>query len=368
MSRLHDLCDEQGQSPWLDNLKRGWLLGGELAGWVDRAVRGITSNPTIFAKAIAEGSDYDVQFSALIRQGYSVEDAYWEMVIADIKDALAVLRNVHERSGGTDGLVSIEVAPGLAYDTSGTVAAAADLWARVNQPNLLVKIPGTAEGLAAVEQSLRAGISVNITLLFGVERYGQVIDAFMSGLEGRVADGHDVSRVTSVASFFVSRVDTEVDKRLEAVGGAEAQALQGRAAVANAKLAYELFQQRFSSDRWKALAAAGAQVQRPLWASTSVKNPDYPDTLYVDELVGPQTVNTMPESTLEAFEDHGTVARTIDVGLADARGVVEQLAAVGIDLADVTATLETEGVKAFAKSFDDLLETLAAKAKALAAA
>ncbi len=365
MTRLHELHQDHGQSPWLDNLKRGWLTSGELARWIERGVRGVTSNPTIFAKAIAAGDDYDDQFGDLASGGASVEASYWEMVKRDIEDALALLRPVYDASGGEDGYVSVEVDPGLARDPEGTYAAARELWGAIDEPNMYVKIPGTAEGLEAVRRSIAEGRSINVTLLFGIERYGEVIDAYVDGLEALVAAGGNPSRVSSVASFFVSRVDTLVDRRLTETGTDAALALRGKAAVANAKLAYALFVERFAGARWDALAARGARVQRPLWASTSMKDESRPDTLYVDELIGPGTVNTMPDATLEAFEDHGTLARTVDTDLDDARQVVAALAEVGIDLEEVAATLEDEGVASFSKSFDELLDSLATKAEAL---
>jgi len=365
MTKLQDLYGIQGQSPWLDNLRRGWLTSGELRRWVERGVRGVTSNPTIFAKAISGAADYDEQFGSLVRDGVSVEQSYWELVKSDIEDALAVLRPVYDGCNGNDGFVSIEVAPQLARDTKGTVESARELWRAIDEPNLFVKIPGTAEGLPAIKQCLSEGININITLLFGLDRYGEVIDAFFTGLEELDRRGGDISTVSSVASFFVSRVDTEVDRRLESIGTPEALALRGKAAVANAKLAYALFQERFATDRWKTLEAKGAAVQRPLWASTSTKNPAYPDTLYVDELVGPQTVNTMPDQTLDDFEDHGRLERTVDQGVNEARGVFADLAGVGVDMADVTHTLEEEGVAAFSKSFDELITSLETKADQL---
>ena len=376
MTRLHDLYDREGQSPWLDDMHREWLTGGHLKDLVDRGVRGVTSNPTIFAKAIEATDVYDEQFRSLMRS-MSVDDAYWEMVIADIHDALDVLAPVHESSGGADGFVSLEVAPALARDTAGSIAAARALHERIDRPNLLVKIPGTAEGVPAIRQLLSEGRSVNVTLIFSLARYDDVMEAYLSGLEAYAAGGAaDLSKVHSVASFFVSRVDTEVDRRLDALaaGGAaaadgtadpEVLALRGRAAVAQAQIAYEHFTTAFSGPRWEALAAKGARVQRPLWASTSTKNPSYPDLLYVDSLVGPDTVNTMPEQTLEAFVDHGTIARTVDADLAGAHQALEDLARVGIDMADVGATLEDQGVSSFAKSFDELLQSLTDKANAL---
>ena len=365
MGKLHELYDSQGQSPWLDNLKRGWLTSGELKRWVERGVRGVTSNPTIFAKAISGAADYDEQFSSLVHQGASVEQSYWELVKADIEDALAILRPTYEGCNGNDGFVSIEVAPELARDTAGTVASARELWQAIDEPNLFVKIPGTAEGVPAIQQCLSEGININITLLFGIDRYGEVIDAFFSGLEELDRKGGDLTTVSSVASFFVSRVDTEVDRRLETIATSEALALRGKAAVANAKLAYKLFQERFATDRWKALAAKGAAVQRPLWASTSTKNPDYSDTLYIDNLLGPETVNTMPDQTLDDFEDHGRLERTVDQGLDEARAVFADLAAIDVDMGDVTRTLEEEGVASFSKSFDELITSLETKADQL---
>jgi transaldolase len=365
MGKLNDLYDQQGQSPWLDNLKRGWITSGELKKWIDRGVRGITSNPTIFAKAISGAADYDAQFGELVKQGATVEESYWELVKQDIEDALALLRSFYDETNGHDGFVSVEVAPELARNTDGTIESARGLWSQIDEPNLLVKIPGTAEGLPAITKCLSEGININVTLLFGLDRYGEVIDAYMQGLEDRLASGGDISTIDSVASFFVSRVDTEIDRRLDAIGTPEATALKGKAAVANAQLAYGLFLDRCNSDRWKALAAKGAEVQRPLWASTSTKNPDYPATLYVDELIGPDTVNTMPEQTLEDFEEKGTVARTVDADLDGAKAIMERLAGVGVDMGDVTKTLEEEGVASFSKSFDELITSLETKADQL---
>jgi transaldolase len=362
MTKLQELYAQYGQSPWLDNLKRGWITGGELQRWVDRGVRGITSNPSIFAKAIEGAHEYDDQFRSLVTGGATIEDSYWKMVVDDIEDALRILRPVYDESDGTDGFVSIEVSPALARNTTQTTKEAVALWERIDEPNLLVKIPGTAEGLPAIRACLADGININITLLFSLRRYEEVIESYFEALEGRVKTDEPVDRIASVASFFVSRVDTEVDRRLDAIGSPEALALKGKAAVANAQLAYELFQKRFSGPRWEALRAAGAHVQKPLWASTSVKDPSYPDTLYVDNLIGPDTVNTMPEKTLDDFEDHGTLARTVDADFDGARRVLEQLKAVGIDLDDVTRQLEDEGVAAFTKSYDELITSLESKA------
>ena len=361
MGRLHDLHSEAGQSPWLDNLKRDWITSGEIERWVERGVRGITSNPTIFQKAIAAGTAYDEQFGDLVSGGTSTEDAYWDLVTQDIRSALAILRPVFDSSGGEDGYVSVEVDPGLARDEAGTAAAARHLNQLIAEPNLYVKIPATAEGVPAIGQMIAESRSINVTLIFSLDRYADVIEAYLSGLER--AEG-DLSSISSVASFFISRVDTEIDRRLEQVGTEEALALRGKGAVAQGQLAYELFRERFSGPRWEALAARGARYQRPLWASTSTKNPAYPDTLYVDQLIGPDTVNTLPEATLEAFEDHGTIARTIDADPAAAHDVWNRIGAL-IDLDDVGRTLEEEGVSSFSKSFDELLGVLGDKAEAL---
>jgi len=363
MGLLHDLHEHGGQSPWLDNLRRGYLRSGELQAYVDRGVRGITSNPSIFQKAIADSDDYDDQLAELLRGGSTVEDAYWRMVTDDIAEAVAVLRPVHDASDGVDGYVSVEVDPGLARDTEGTIAAARHLHEVLDQPNVLVKIPATEEGVPAIRTMVAEGRSINVTLIFSIDRYAEVMEAHLAGLEVLAASGvEDLSRVASVASFFISRVDTAIDERLTAIGTDEALALRGKAAVAQAQLAYQRFLEVFSGPRWEALAAKGARVQRPLWASTSTKNPDYPDTLYVDSLIGPDTVNTMPEATLDAFEDHGTVARTVDADPAAAQAVLDAVAAVGVDLDEVARTLEAEGVAAFEKSFGDLLDTLGTKA------
>jgi len=360
MGKLQALHDDQDQSPWLDNLKRGWIQDGELERWVERGVRGITSNPTIFQKAIEGGTEYDADFRDLIGRGESVTECYWDLVTNDIGKALQILRPVYDASDGVDGYVSVEVAPQLAHDTEGTIESARHLSNLIDQPNLYVKIPGTAEGLPAIQAMIAEKRSINVTLLFSLSRYAEVIEAYLAGLEA--AEG-DLSRVASVASFFVSRVDTEVDRRLEAIGTDEALALKSKAAVANAQLAYELFLERFQGPRWDALAARGAKVQRPLWASTSTKDPSLPDTLYVDTLIGPNTVNTMPDATLTAFDDHGTLARTVDADFDGARATLAALAAVGVDLDDVTNQLEAEGVASFSKSFDELLGSLETKAQ-----
>jgi len=380
MTTLHDLYEQQGQSPWIDNIRRDALRDATLADLVYKGIRGVTSNPTIFAKAIESGQDYDEQFEDLLAS-HSVEEAYWEMTITDIVDALGVLRPVYDASRGTDGFVSIEVAPALAYDTEATIEAARRLHELIARPNLYVKIPGTAEGLPAIRAMIAEGRNINITLLFSVERYLEVIEAYLGGLEDLVESRtEDLSAVHSVASFFVSRVDTEVDRRLEqlvdrgdddqGVDGkdrpqSEALAMRGKAAVAQARTAYELFKSRFSGPRWNALAAKGARVQRPLWASTSTKDPAYPDLAYVDTLIGPDTVNTMPDQTVEAFLDHGTVSRTVDADPDEARSVLDRLSELGVDMADVALTLEAQGVASFTKSFEEVMQVLTDKAQAL---
>ncbi|MDE0581143.1 MAG: transaldolase [bacterium] len=362
MSSLHDLYRDYGQSPWLDNLRREWILNGELSRWVERGVRGLTSNPSIFQKAMTSGDEYDEQFSRLLAEGMSVADAYWELVLTDISGALDALAPVHEESDGIDGFVSVEVDPKLARDTDSTLAAARALNQRVDRSNLYVKIPGTAEGLPAIQAMTAEGRSVNVTLLFSLSRYANVIEAYLCGLEE--CEG-DLSTVSGVASFFISRTDTEVDRRLEAIGTPEALALRGQTAVAQGQVAYQIFNQKFSGPRWEALTARGARVQRPLWASTSTKNPAYPDTLYVDQLIGPDTVNTLPDATLEAFLDHGELARTVDADPASAQAVLDRVTDVGVDLKAVANRLEDEGVSAFVKSFDDLIESLTATADRL---
>ena len=373
MTRLQDLYERGGQSPWLDNLKRSYLTSGRLAELVSSGVRGLTSNPTIMAKAIAASQDYDEEFSEALAAGQSVEEAYWDLVISDVSGALGVLRGVHDQSRGSDGFVSIEVSPLLAHDTDPTIESARQLHERIDQPNLLVKIPATREGLGAIEALIAEGRSINVTLIFSLERYREVIEAYLSGLEKFVRAGGDPSKVASVASFFVSRVDTEVDRRLEHIAKEQAGSptatlaldMRGKAAVAQARLAYRVYLELFAGPRWDALERAGARPQRPLWASTSTKNPAYPDLLYVDTLVAHNTVNTMPEETLEHYLDHGRVEPVNEADLDAAEATFERLAECGIDIADVAAVLETEGVDAFAASFDDLLDKLHEKAEAM---
>ena len=358
MSRLHALFNQQGQSPWLDNLRRSWVASGELQDWVDRGVRGITSNPSIFEKAMTGTDAYDEQLRELKASGASIEESYWALVVSDIEGALGVLRPLYEASDGVDGFVSVEVDPTLAPDTEGTITAARALHQRIDQPNVYIKIPATQAGIPAIEQMIAEGRSVNVTLIFSLSRYQAVMEAYLSGLERCPGD---LSAVSSVASFFISRTETEVDNRLDALGTPEASALKGQGAVAQGQAAYHLFLETFTGPRWEALVARGAKVQRPLWASTSTKNPDYSDTLYVDALIGPDTVNTLPDNTLAAFADHGTVARTVDADPAQAHQVLASLEALGVSMEDVSQVLEDEGVAAFVKSFDDLLANLAEK-------
>ena len=368
MTRLHDLYEIGGQSPWLDNLRRDWLEDGQLAELVSMGVRGITSNPTIFANAISGQATYDTQFKELMKD-HTVDSAYWELAITDILNGLELLRPTYENSDGEDGYVSLEVSPALAHDTESTVRDARELHTRIAKPNLLVKVPATKEGVPAINTMISEGRNINVTLIFGIDRYDEVIEAYISGLEALVKAGRseELPHVASVASFFVSRVDTEVDRRLETLAGGESGdpgilALRGKAAVAQAQVAYQHFHSAFHTDRWKALDALGARVQRPLWASTSTKNPAYPDLLYVDSLIGPSTVNTMPDGTLKAYEDHGTLSRTVDVDPEAAVNTLAKLAEVGIDMEDVEQTLEDEGVHSFSKSFDELLQSLTDKA------
>ena len=365
-NRLSSLFDDQGQSPWLDNLRRGWITSGELDQWVATGIRGLTSNPAIFQKAIEGSADYDKQFGQLIADGVSVDEAYWDLVTSDIRGALQALRPVYDASDGRDGFVSVEVDPTLARDSAETTTAARALHDRLDAPNLMVKIPGTREGLPSIRTMISEGKSINVTLIFSVSRYEEVIAAYIAGLEDALAAGHDdLSRVASVASFFISRTDTEVDRRLEEIGTDVALSLRGRTAVAQAQIAYQIFREAFDGPRWQVLADKGAQLQRPLWASTSTKNPNYSETLYVDELIGPNTVNTMPDNTIDAFMKKGTVARTVDVNPGEAQEVLAAVSALGIDLDDVAAVLEQEGVASFVKSFDELITSLSAKAHSL---
>ncbi len=352
-----------GVAVWLDDISRDRLRTGNLAELTrTHHVVGVTSNPTIFQKAIGSGSAYDEQLHDLAVRAVDVGEAARAVTAADVRAACDVLRGAYESSGGVDGRVSLEVDPRLAHETERTIAEARALWWLVDRPNLFIKIPATLAGLPAITQALSEGISVNVTLIFGLDRYEAVMDAFMSGVEGALAAGRDVTGLASVASFFVSRVDSEVDSRLEKIGSEEAKALKAKAAIANARLAFERYEWAFATLRWEALAAAGAKPQRPLWASTSTKDPSLPDTLYVTELVTAGVVNTMPESTLKAFADHGVVAGdTVRTRYDDAKEVMARLAAVGVDMDDVVAVLETEGVRKFEDSWNALLNTIAAQ-------
>ena len=354
---------EAGVSIWLDDLSRLRINSGNLGDLItDRHVVGVTSNPTIFSQALVHAEDYAEQVSQLAARGASVDEAVREITVTDVQLACDVFSRTWETTGGVDGRVSLEVDPRLAHDTEATVAQARELWKLVDRPNLMIKIPATAEGLPAITGTLAGGISVNVTLVFSVQRYREVMAAFFAGLEQARDNGHDLRAIASVASFFVSRVDTEVDKRLEAIGTERALTLRGQAAVANARLAYAAYQQDFATERWARLEAAGARPQRPLWASTGVKNPAYPDTKYVTELIAPGVVNTMPEKTLLALADHGEVPADQVSGTAEqAQRTFDGLAEVGIDLDDVFVVLEREGVEKFDASWVELGETVAAQ-------
>jgi len=355
-----------GVAVWLDDISRERLSTGNLEKLMrDLHVRGVTSNPTIFAKAISSGSGYQEQIADLAVRGVAVDEAARSITTYDIRWACDVLRPVYDQTKGVDGRVSIEVDPRIARDTAKTIAEARALWWLVDRPNLFIKIPATVEGLPAITQCLSEGISINVTLIFGLQRYVEVIDAFMAGLEN--AAGRDVSEIASVASFFVSRVDTEVDGRLDKLGTPEAEALRGKAALANARLAYQLYEEKLATPRWSALSARGARVQRPLWASTSVKDPAFADTMYVVELVAPDTVNTMPEATMHATQAHGTLrGDTIHGTYGESRRVFEQLESLGIAYDDVVTVLENQGVQKFEASWNELLETIKTEMSAAA--
>ena len=355
-----------GVSIWLDDLSRGRLASGGLQELIDtRNVVGVTTNPTIFATALAKGEAYDEQVAELAKAGTAVNEAVFEITTHDVATACDTFRPVYDATNGQDGRVSIEVEPGLAHDAAGTFAEAKLLWAKVDRPNVMIKIPATLEGLEAITEATAIGISVNVTLIFSLDRHRAVIHAYLDGLERAKAAGIDLSTIRSVASFFVSRVDTEVDKRLEAIGTPEALALKSKAGIANARLAYQVFEQEFATDRAKVLLAAGANVQRPLWASTGVKDPNLPDTLYVTELAVPNTVNTMPEKTMQATFDHGVIEGDRVTGeYASAQAELDALAAVGISYDDVTALLEKDGVDKFIVSWNELLDTVTAALEA----
>ncbi|HVT22944.1 MAG TPA: transaldolase [Mycobacteriales bacterium] len=366
---LKQLSDA-GVAIWLDDLSRERLVGGGLARLVrDMHVVGITTNPTIFQKAISGSEIYDAQVRDLAARGVDVNEALRMVTAYDVREACDVLRPTYDASDGVDGRVSIEVGPALAHDTEGTIAEARALWWLVDRPNLFIKIPATKAGLPAIAQMLSEGISVNVTLIFSLQRYAEVIDAFLDGLERARVAGHDLSGLGSVASFFVSRVDTEVDGRLDKIGSDEAKALRGKAAVANARLAYKLFEERLDTDRWRSLRDSGAKPQRPLWASTSTKDPSYDDTMYVVDLVAPGTVNTMPEATIHAVADHGKITGdTVRPHYADAQSVLDQLAELGIEYDDVVQVLEDEGVEKFTVSWNALTESTRSELERLAPA
>ena len=350
-----------GQSVWYDNVSRSLIETGELNRFLELGVTGLTSNPTIFEKAISSSDDYDSSLLAYAREGMNPAQLAEALAIADIQAAADILRPVYDSTGGADGFASLEVNPHLARDTAGTVAEARRLFAALDKPNAMIKVPATPEGVPAVRALISEGINVNVTLIFSLDMYAKVREAYLDGLEALIESGGDPSRTSSVASFFVSRVDTAVDALLEQDGGAAARALMGKAAVANATIAYRDFKAAFGTDRFARMAAKGARVQRPLWASTSTKNPDYSDVLYVETLIGADTVNTMPDATLMAFLDHGEARPTIERGAARAAETMDAVARAGVSMADVTARLTRDGVKAFADSFDLLLVNIAAK-------
>jgi transaldolase len=367
-SRLHELFDA-GVSPWIDSVSREMLETGELARLMkEDAIVGVTSNPTIFQKALSTGDWYDEQLSELLKTEDDPTEIFLQLAMEDIRRACDLMKPVWERTDGVDGYVSLEVDPTLAYDREATYEQAIRLHAEVDKPNLFVKIPATVPGLAAIEDCIAKGKSINVTLIFSLERYAAVVEAYVRGLERLVAGGGDPTNVRSVASFFVSRVDTEADRRLDEIGG-QATRLQGKLAIANAKLAYRHWQEAFAGPRWEFLAGKGAKSQRCLWASTSTKNPDYRDVMYVEELIGPETVNTMPAETIVAFQDHGVLKPgSILDGVREAEQLIERLREVGVDYDDVVATLEAEGVQKFADSFEELLDGIRAKRAELAAA
>jgi len=343
-----------GQSIWYDNIQRKLLESGELAAMIERGeIRGVTSNPSIFQKAIADSNDYDDTLKPLLADGWDAEKIFWELAIKDIQDACDIFAPLYKESEGGDGYVSLEVSPYLAKDSEGTIKQAKELWERVNRPNLMIKIPATKAGLSAIRKSIAAGINVNVTLIFSIERYREVMDAYLSGLEDRVLAEESIEHVHSVASFFISRLDSIIDKQLP-----ENSLLRGKIAVANAKLAYEAFQEVANSVRFGKLQLVRANYQRPLWASTSTKNPDYPDTLYLDELIGPATVNTVPPATLDAFINHGKAAATLTANLDAAHQAINDLEAEGISLTQATQDLEDMGVESFADAFTSLLKTI----------
>lgn len=367
MNTLQRLHAEQDQSPWIDFIDRELIDSGKLAGRVAMGIRGLTSNPTIFGKAVATGQ-YDKLIRGEIAAGHDTRQIFEEIEIADLGDAADILRPVYDESDGADGFVSIEVEPDLAKDSGRTLERARHLWERLARPNVFVKIPATPAGLPAIEAAIAEGININITLMFSVDVYRDVARAYLTGLRRRLASGGEIGRVASVASFFVSRVDTKVDKALDEIGTAAALAARGRAGIANAKLAYHAYKEIFEGEAFANLAAAGARVQRCLWASTSTKNPAYRDVMYAEELIGPQTVNTLPTETIEAFLEHGVVSRTLDVGLDEALAAIRAVESLGIRMETVTDELIDEGVASFTASFEGLMSAVDAQRQALAPA
>jgi len=357
MTKLHELAD-LGQSIWLDYISRSLIASGKLQGLIEKGLRGVTSNPSIFEKAIDESSDYDQNMQKLAAEGKSVDEIYETLVIRDVRDAADLMRPVYDAAGGADGYVSLEVNPKLAHDTDGTIAEARHLFAAVDRPNVMIKVPATPAGPLAIEALISEGTNINVTLIFSLAQYDAIAEAYISGLGKLAESGRNVAQVASVASFFVSRIDTAVDQALEKIGES---GLQGKIAIASAKMAYARFRETFTGARWERLAALGARVQRPLWGSTSTKNPNYPDTLYVDNLIGPNTVNTLPPATLEAFLDHGRVALTLETGLEEVRAQLSGLSELGVDLDTITQKLQDDGVDAFAKSFETLMASITRK-------
>lgn len=360
LRQVHEL----GQSVWLDDIRRGWLRDGRLARLISEdAVAGVTSNPAIFAKAISEGAEYNDGIASLARAGRSINDIYETLALEDVQAAADLFRATYTATQGADGFVSLEVSPHLADDTQGTVVEGLRLWQAFNRPNAMIKVPGTEAGLPAITELIAAGVNINVTLLFSVERYRAVVDAYLAGLERRVNAGQPIDKIASVASFFLSRIDTLVDAKLDALTTNEAKARRGHAAIASARLAYQHYKQWTSSPRWQALAGKGVRPQRLLWASTSSKDPAYKDTMYVEPLIAPNTVNTMPPVTVDAYRDHGDPAVRIENGIEDAKETVRVLRDLGIDLKVVSEQLEREGVKKFKEPFDALLATLKKRAE-----
>jgi transaldolase len=359
-TKLHQLM-ELGQSVWLDYIRRSLMTSGKLQDYVDLGLRGMTSNPAIFEKAIAGSDDYEETLQILASHQKSPKEIYESLAIEDIQEAADVLRPIYQQSTGADGYVSLEASPDLAHDTEGTIKEVRRLFSDVQRPNVMIKVPATSEGIPAIEQLIAEGININVTLMFSLEQYERVSEAYLSGLERRVKKGDDVSGIASVASFFVSRVDVKVDQMLDDIGTQAARELRGKIGIANAKMVYQRFKTVFQGERWAELGKRGARLQRVLYGSTSTKDPAYPDTLYADNLIGPHSINTLPPSTLDAFLDHGTVALTLESNLDQARAHLDQLTQVGIDLDRVTEALLDEGVEKFARPFDSLLETIAVK-------